>query len=118
MEKFYLYDRNMPSLMAFYCQEIENKGVGIIHIDKLTWIDEDDNYPVVINPLSSLATAHWEEIKQFIPKHSDRLIIIVTPDYSKKQLEEIVGVHSHLKIFGRVDIKFVDMRALIKELTE
>jgi hypothetical protein len=114
MKKIYLYDLNMPSLMAILSKKIEEKGVEIIHIEKLNWINENDNYPVVINPLSSLAVAHWEGIKQFIPSHSDRRIIMTTPDYSQEKLEEIVGVHSHLKIFG----KRIDMGALLKELTE
>ena len=115
MEKFYLYDLNIPSALAFICREmIEEKGVEIIHIDKLTWIDKDDDYPIVINPLSSVAVKHWEEIKQFISNHSDRRIIMFTPDYSQTELEEIVGTHSHLKIFGDP----IDMEAVFKELTK
>jgi hypothetical protein len=114
MKKIYLYDLNMPSLMAFICREIEEKGIEIIHIEKLTWIDEDNDYPIVINPLSSVMVEHWETMKRFIPNNPKRRIVMVTPDYSKKQLEEIVGIHSHLKIFGDE----IDFEALLKELTE
>jgi hypothetical protein len=114
MKVIYLYDLNMPSLMAFLCREIEEKGVEINHIDKLAWISKNDNYPVVINPLSSLCVEHWEGIKQFINDSSDRKIVMVTPDYSKIQLEEIIGVHPNVKIFGDE----IDFDALLKELTD
>lgn len=115
MKTIYLYDLNMRSLMTFVCREIEEMGVEIIHIDKLSWIDDKDKYPVVINPLSSVSVAHWEGIKEFISNHpSDRRIIMVTPDYSEEQLEEIIGVHPNLKIFGYE----IDLEALRKELTE
>ena len=114
MKTIYLYDLNMPSLMAFVCREIQEKGVEINHVDKLSWIDEDDNYPVVINPLSSVSVKHWEGIKQFINHSSDRKIIMVTPDYSKIQLEGIIGMHPNVKIFGHE----IDFNLLFKELTD
>ena len=97
-KKIYIYDLNMPSLLAYYRDEIEEMGINIIHIDKLSWID-DDNYPLIINPLSCVSTKHWEEIKTYIPNNTNRNIILVAPDYNKNELDDIVGIHSHLKTF-------------------
>jgi hypothetical protein len=104
----------MPSLMAVLGREIEDRGVEIVYIEKLAHIDKNDNYPIVINPLSSVCVEHWERIKQFISDSPDRRIIMVTPSYSKTELEAIIGAHPNVQIFGHK----IDFDLLLRELTE